>query len=137
MHCISLLKGNSAEIVAILDLLQLGSGTCSQGFVIFWLPGKLSENILQNLRNKLPAQTLRCLTQSIIALQGVFERLARGIKAVGDSVKAESGKDFQISPKFGYVHSCPTNLGTGTYASQVQSGPSGCTLPFVDSSVTV
>merc|ERR1712113_864591 len=33
---------------------------------------------------------------------------ARGIKAVQDSVKAESGKDFQISPKFGYIHSCPT-----------------------------
>merc|ERR1712012_882698 len=29
-------------------------------------------------------------------VKGVFERLARGIKAVGDSVKAESGKDFQI-----------------------------------------
>merc|ERR1739845_322456 len=40
-----------------------------------------------------------------------------GIKAVGDSVKAESGKDFQISPKFGYIHSCPTNLGTGMRAS--------------------
>merc|ERR1712079_380493 len=38
-------------------------------------------------------------------VKGVFERLARGIKAVGDSVKAESGKDFQISPKFGYIHS--------------------------------
>merc|ERR1711936_1487682 len=46
-------------------------------------------------------------------VKGVFERLARGIKAVQDSVKAESGKDFQISPKFGYIHSCPTNLGTG------------------------
>merc|ERR1712045_306771 len=50
-------------------------------------------------------------------VNGVFERLARGIKAVGDSVKAESGKDFQISPKFGYIHSCPTNLGTGMRAS--------------------
>merc|ERR1712244_34387 len=40
-------------------------------------------------------------------VKGVFERLARGIKAVGDSVKAESGKDFQIS----------TNLGTGMRAS--------------------
>jgi protein-arginine kinase len=48
---------------------------------------------------------------------GVFERLARGIKAVGDSVKAESGKDFLLSPKFGYIHSCPTNLGTGMRAS--------------------
>merc|ERR1719436_2132528 len=50
-------------------------------------------------------------------VKGVFSRLARGIKAVGDSVKAESGKDFQISPKFGYIHSCPTNLGTGMRAS--------------------
>merc|ERR1712156_1150488 len=50
-------------------------------------------------------------------VKGVFERLANGIKAVGDSVKAESGKDFILSPKFGYVHSCPTNLGTGMRAS--------------------
>ena len=41
----------------------------------------------------------------------------RGIAAVGDSVKAESGKDFLLSPKFGYIHSCPTNLGTGMRAS--------------------
>merc|ERR1711862_938191 len=47
----------------------------------------------------------------------VFDRLARGIKAVGDSVKAESGKDFMLDPKYGYVHSCPTNLGTGMRAS--------------------
>merc|ERR1712038_1945770 len=50
-------------------------------------------------------------------VKGVFERLARGIKAVGDCVKAESGKDFQLSKKFGYIHSCPTNLGTGMRAS--------------------
>merc|ERR1739848_14572 len=50
-------------------------------------------------------------------VNGVFTRLAKGIKAVGDSVKKESGKDFQISPKFGYIHSCPTNLGTGMRAS--------------------
>merc|ERR1712142_629957 len=47
----------------------------------------------------------------------VFDRLARGIKAVGDCVKAESGRDFQLSKKFGYIHSCPTNLGTGMRAS--------------------
>merc|ERR1740120_600000 len=35
----------------------------------------------------------------------VFDRLARGIKAVGDSVKAESGKDFMLSPRLGYLHS--------------------------------
>merc|ERR1712186_145349 len=50
-------------------------------------------------------------------VKGVFERLARGIKTVQDSVKAESGKDLQLSEKFGYIHSCPTNLGTGMRAS--------------------
>merc|ERR1712002_1031400 len=50
-------------------------------------------------------------------VRGVFERLARGIKAVGDSVKAESGKDFLLDPRLGYLHSCPTNLGTGMRAS--------------------
>jgi len=50
-------------------------------------------------------------------VKGVFERLARGIKAVGDSVKAESGKDFMLDPKYGFIHSCPTNLGTGMRAS--------------------
>merc|ERR1711902_143465 len=50
-------------------------------------------------------------------VRGVFERLARGIKTVQDSVKAECGKEFQYSQKFGYIHSCPTNLGTGMRAS--------------------
>jgi len=47
----------------------------------------------------------------------VFSRLADGIAAIQSSVKAESGKDFQLSKKFGYLHSCPTNLGTGMRAS--------------------
>merc|ERR1712212_870225 len=50
-------------------------------------------------------------------VKGVFDRLARGIKAVGDSVKAESGKDFALDERYGYIHSCPTNLGTGMRAS--------------------
>merc|ERR1711981_484006 len=50
-------------------------------------------------------------------VKGVFSRLARGIKAVGDSVKAESGKDFALSEQYGFIHSCPTNLGTGMRAS--------------------
>merc|ERR1712215_321885 len=50
-------------------------------------------------------------------VRAVFDRLARGIKAVGDSVKAESGRDFMLDSKYGYVHSCPTNLGTGMRAS--------------------
>jgi len=47
----------------------------------------------------------------------VFSRLARGIEAVGKSVKDASGKDFMLDPKYGYIHSCPTNLGTGMRAS--------------------
>merc|ERR1719341_1290741 len=50
-------------------------------------------------------------------VKGVFERLARGIKAVQESVKKESGKDFCLDKKYGYIHSCPTNLGTGMRAS--------------------
>merc|ERR1712106_864952 len=50
-------------------------------------------------------------------VKGVFERLAKGIKAVGDSVKKESGKDFCLDAKYGYIRSCPTNLGTGMRAS--------------------
>jgi len=50
-------------------------------------------------------------------VKGVFERLARGIQAVGDSVKEESGRDFMLDAKYGYIHSCPTNLGTGMRAS--------------------
>jgi len=50
-------------------------------------------------------------------VRGVFERLARGIQAVGDNVSAESGKDFMLDDKYGFIHSCPTNLGTGMRAS--------------------
>merc|ERR1712202_31976 len=50
-------------------------------------------------------------------VKGVFDRLARGINAVGDSVKKESGKDFMLDPKYGFIHACPTNLGTGMRAS--------------------
>merc|ERR1711970_1657834 len=49
--------------------------------------------------------------------RGVFSRLARGIEAVQESVKKESGRDFMVDPKYGYLHSCPTNLGTGMRAS--------------------
>jgi len=50
-------------------------------------------------------------------VRAVFDRLARGIKAVGDSVKQESGKDFMLDAKYGFIHACPTNLGTGMRAS--------------------
>merc|ERR1719430_2993895 len=64
-------------------------------------------------------------------VKGVFSRLARGIKAVGDSVKAECGKDFALSERFGYIHSCPTNLGTGMRAS-VMIDPPGYTKEGID-----
>merc|ERR1711963_1225852 len=41
----------------------------------------------------------------------------RGIKAVEDSVRKESGREFMLDPKYGFIHSCPTNLGTGMRAS--------------------
>jgi len=50
-------------------------------------------------------------------VKAVFDRLARGINAVGESVKKESGKEFMLDKKYGYIHSCPTNLGTGMRAS--------------------
>ena len=51
----------------------------------------------------------------------VFERLAKGIQAVEDSVKKESGHAFMKDEKYGYIHSCPTNLGTGMYDLSVQN----------------
>merc|ERR1711953_689654 len=45
-------------------------------------------------------------------VKGVFARLARGIAAV-----QESGKEYALSEQYGYIHSCPTNLGTGMRAS--------------------
>merc|ERR1712061_491 len=50
-------------------------------------------------------------------VKGVFDRLAKGIQAVGDSVHAESGRSFLLDPRLGYLHSCPTNLGTGMRAT--------------------
>merc|ERR1712184_3254 len=35
-------------------------------------------------------------------VRAVFDRLARGIKAVGDAVKAETGKDYSCSEQYGY-----------------------------------
>jgi len=47
----------------------------------------------------------------------VFDRLARGIKAVEDVIFNECGKKFMLDERYGYIHSCPTNLGTGMRAS--------------------
>merc|ERR1712113_1176729 len=58
-------------------------------------------------------------------VKGVFERLARGIQAVGDSVKAESGKDFQISPKFGYIHFAPPTWAPACVPPSTLTCPAG------------
>merc|ERR1712168_1060323 len=50
-------------------------------------------------------------------VRAVFDRLARGIKAVEDSIYKTLQKNFQKHEKYGYIHSCPTNLGTGMRAS--------------------
>merc|ERR1712042_347997 len=50
-------------------------------------------------------------------VRGVFERLARGIKAVEESIHNACQKKFMLDPRYGYIHSCPTNLGTGMRAS--------------------
>merc|ERR1719347_770679 len=52
---------------------------------------------------KISSESSPCKVEEMSEL--FFDRLARGIKAVGDSVKAESGKDFMLDPKYGYVHS--------------------------------
>merc|ERR1719431_1109961 len=46
-------------------------------------------------------------------------RLARKLwtPSIFKSVQKESGKDFMLDAKYGYIHSCPTNLGTGMRAS--------------------
>merc|ERR1711970_731671 len=64
-------------------------------------------------------------------IKEVFSRLARGIQAVGESVKAECDKDFALSEQYGYIHSCPTNLGTGMRASVMIDLP-GWTKESVD-----
>jgi len=48
---------------------------------------------------------------------GIFDRLARGIQAIQDSIKETAGKEFSFNDHHGYIHSCPTNLGTGMRAS--------------------
>ena len=50
-------------------------------------------------------------------VKGVFYRLARGINAVGEIIKKEFNKDFMLDPKYGFINSCPSNLGTSMSAS--------------------
>jgi protein-arginine kinase len=46
----------------------------------------------------------------------VFERLARLINEVEKTVNAK-GKTFAVHKSYGFISTCPTNLGTGMRAS--------------------
>jgi protein-arginine kinase len=58
----------------------------------------------------------------IISMEGgddaisVFQRLCAGIGAIESALKAK-GYSFMFNNHLGYVHSCPTNCGTGMRAS--------------------
>ena len=48
---------------------------------------------------------------------GTFARLATGIQTISKLIHNKTGKSFQFDDKNGFIHSCPTNLGTGMRAS--------------------
>merc|ERR1712106_550433 len=50
-------------------------------------------------------------------IKTVFERLTAGLASVSNALKKDYDKGFAFDPKYGYIHSCPTNLGTGMRAS--------------------
>ena len=49
-------------------------------------------------------------------INGVFSRLVKAVKGIECFVE-EKGKSFMLDDRLGYIHSCPTNLGTGMRAS--------------------
>ena len=49
-------------------------------------------------------------------INGVFGRLVKAVKGI-ESFVEENGKSFMLDDRLGYIHSCPTNLGTGMRAS--------------------
>eukprot|EP00730_Choanoeca_flexa_P005119 TRINITY_DN11879_c0_g3_i2.p1 TRINITY_DN11879_c0_g3~~TRINITY_DN11879_c0_g3_i2.p1 ORF type:complete len:587 (+),score=163.54 TRINITY_DN11879_c0_g3_i2:439-2199(+) len=46
----------------------------------------------------------------------IFERLSRGIAAIEEKIKS-AGYEFAHNDHLGFIHSCPTNCGTGMRAS--------------------
>ena len=47
----------------------------------------------------------------------MFARLVNGINTVEESIRENSEKSFLLDDRLGYLHSCPSNLGTGMRAS--------------------
>ena len=50
-------------------------------------------------------------------VESVFDRLFRGIRAVERAINVEFGKMFMLDGEYGYLSTCPTNVGTGLRAS--------------------
>jgi len=65
---------------------------------------------------------IMCMEPKGSLINGVFERL----KTALDTVESIEGLKFAHSEKYGYVTSCPTNLGTGMRASVLMKIPKLC-----------
>ena len=50
-------------------------------------------------------------------IKGAFLTLVRGIVAIEEALRDDFGHKVMLHRKYGYIHSCPTNLGTGMRAS--------------------
>lgn len=49
---------------------------------------------------------------------GIFERWSKGIETMRVCIES-LGSGFQFDNHFGYIHTCPSNLGTGLRASSM------------------
>ncbi|XP_035699618.1 creatine kinase M-type-like [Branchiostoma floridae] len=50
-------------------------------------------------------------------VEQVFDRLCRGINAINKALLKQAQTEFAFHKQYGYLSSCPTNLGTGMRAS--------------------
>lgn len=57
-------------------------------------------------------------------VKGIFLTMVRGINAIEETMRDEFGHKVMLHRKYGYIHSCPTNLGTGMRASVHMDLPS-------------
>ena len=48
---------------------------------------------------------------------GVFNRLVKAVTGIESFIEQDNGNKFMLDERLGYIHSCPTNLGTGMRAS--------------------
>ena len=47
----------------------------------------------------------------------MFNRIANTVTSIESFIENENGSKFMLDERLGYIHSCPTNLGTGMRAS--------------------